>query len=149
MNLPTLATQGPMRWPASIPAGIVTWSVRSSVTRPSPWHSVQGTAMVVPALDGLGRHVIGAPLLVLDPCGHVPYVERPQSLFAEVEAFLERNDAPLHWVDLDGDLTLRSIPQADRTDRERARGVPETVQHAVSCRCVMPRILAGFLAPER
>jgi pimeloyl-ACP methyl ester carboxylesterase len=31
-----------------------------------------------------------AELVVLDACGHVPYVERPDALFAAIERFLER-----------------------------------------------------------
>ena len=32
--------------------------------------------------------VLGAELLVLEGCGHVPYVERPEPLFAALERFL-------------------------------------------------------------
>ena len=32
--------------------------------------------------------VMGARLVVLDDCGHVPYVEQPRALFAAVDAFL-------------------------------------------------------------
>jgi proline iminopeptidase len=31
---------------------------------------------------------IGAKLVVLDQCGHVPYVEQPEALFAAIEEFL-------------------------------------------------------------
>ncbi|CAA9306427.1 MAG: hypothetical protein AVDCRST_MAG40-705 [uncultured Gemmatimonadaceae bacterium] len=31
---------------------------------------------------------LGAPLVVLDACGHVPYVEQPAALFAAADAFL-------------------------------------------------------------
>ena len=31
---------------------------------------------------------IGAQIVLLDDCGHVPYVERPQALFSAIEAFL-------------------------------------------------------------
>lgn len=33
---------------------------------------------------------LGAQLVVLDPCGHVPYVEQPAPLFAAIDAFLRR-----------------------------------------------------------
>lgn len=33
---------------------------------------------------------MGADLLVLDDCGHVPYVEQPRALFAAVESFLSQ-----------------------------------------------------------
>jgi proline iminopeptidase len=33
---------------------------------------------------------LGAELVVLDHCGHVPYVEQPDGLFGAVEQFLER-----------------------------------------------------------
>ena len=31
---------------------------------------------------------LGAELVVLEECGHVPYVERPAPLFAAIESFL-------------------------------------------------------------
>lgn len=36
---------------------------------------------------------LGARLVVLDDCGHVPYVERPEPLFAAVRAFLHASAA--------------------------------------------------------
>ncbi|HWE43947.1 MAG TPA: alpha/beta fold hydrolase [Gemmatimonadaceae bacterium] len=43
-----------------------------------------------------GARALGAPLVVLEDCGHVPYVEQPGALFAEIGAFLatagERKD---------------------------------------------------------
>ena len=33
---------------------------------------------------------LGGELVVLDPCGHVPYVEQPAPLFAAIDAFLAR-----------------------------------------------------------
>ena len=69
--------------------------------------------VVIPALIVHGRedpiplesseiaaHALGARLVVLDHCGHVPYVEQPQSLFGAVRDFLTqttpvpRGDAP-------------------------------------------------------
>jgi pimeloyl-ACP methyl ester carboxylesterase len=35
---------------------------------------------------------MNARLVVLDDCGHVPYVEKPQQLFAAVDAFLAETD---------------------------------------------------------
>ena len=35
---------------------------------------------------------LGAELVVLDDCGHVPYVEQPGALFAAVDAFLAKTD---------------------------------------------------------
>ena len=34
---------------------------------------------------------LGASLVVIDQCGHVPYVEQPDELFAAIEDFLARN----------------------------------------------------------
>lgn len=34
-------------------------------------------------------HALGAELVVLDACGHVPYVEQPDRLFAALETFLQ------------------------------------------------------------
>ena len=36
----------------------------------------------------LGARAMGAPLVLIEDCGHVPYVEQPAVLFSEVEAFL-------------------------------------------------------------
>jgi proline iminopeptidase len=33
---------------------------------------------------------LGAELIVLDDCGHVPYVEQPDALFGAIAAFLKR-----------------------------------------------------------
>jgi proline iminopeptidase len=38
-----------------------------------------------------GARALGARLVVLEDCGHVPYVEQPDALFAALDAFL---DAP-------------------------------------------------------
>lgn len=35
-----------------------------------------------------GARAMGAPLVVLERCGHVPYVEQPAALFAALEEFL-------------------------------------------------------------
>lgn len=37
---------------------------------------------------------LGAERLWLDDCGHVPYVERPEALFATVAEFLDRTEPP-------------------------------------------------------
>jgi len=39
-----------------------------------------------------GAEVMKARLVVLDDCGHVPYVEQPARLFAAVDAFLAESD---------------------------------------------------------
>jgi proline iminopeptidase len=39
--------------------------------------------------------ITGARLAVLEDCGHVPYVEQPERLFAEVETFLDDTDQTL------------------------------------------------------
>ncbi|MDP9176249.1 MAG: alpha/beta hydrolase [Gemmatimonadota bacterium] len=39
-----------------------------------------------------GAKAMNAKLVVLDDCGHVPYVEKPQQLFAAVDAFLAETD---------------------------------------------------------
>ena len=35
-----------------------------------------------------GARALGAPLAMLEDCGHVPYVEQPVALFAAIDAFL-------------------------------------------------------------
>jgi proline iminopeptidase len=35
-----------------------------------------------------GARALGVPLVMLEDCGHVPYVEQPAALFAEIDAFL-------------------------------------------------------------
>jgi proline iminopeptidase len=37
----------------------------------------------------LASQALGAELVVIDRCGHVPYVEQPDALFAAIERFLE------------------------------------------------------------
>ena len=39
-----------------------------------------------------GSEVMGAELVLLDDCGHVPYVEQPGALFAALDRFLEATD---------------------------------------------------------
>ena len=39
-----------------------------------------------------GARAMNARLVVLDDCGHVPYVEKPNELFAAVDAFLAETD---------------------------------------------------------
>ena len=39
-----------------------------------------------------GAKAMNAKLIVLDDCGHVPYVEKPEQLFAAVDAFLAETD---------------------------------------------------------
>jgi proline iminopeptidase len=50
---------------------------------PIPLESSQGIA------EGLG-----AELVVLEDCGHVPYVEQPAALFATLDRFLHATDSP-------------------------------------------------------
>ena len=38
----------------------------------------------------LGARALGAPVVVIEQCGHVPYVEQPAALFAGIADFLER-----------------------------------------------------------
>jgi proline iminopeptidase len=84
----------------------VTGRVQQSV-----WESL-GEFDLLPALRGLrlsafvahGRQdpipvataaALGAESLYLDDCGHVPYVEQPERLFAAVRTFLDRTDPSL------------------------------------------------------
>lgn len=54
---------------------------------------VHGRQDPIPLLSSEeAAQILGAPLIVLDPCGHVPYVERPQSLMTEVGTFLDGTD---------------------------------------------------------
>lgn len=39
-----------------------------------------------------GSEAMGAELVLLDDCGHVPYVEQPGALFAALDRFLEASD---------------------------------------------------------
>jgi proline iminopeptidase len=39
-----------------------------------------------------GARAIGAELVLLDDCGHVPYVEQPAALFSALDDFLARTD---------------------------------------------------------
>jgi proline iminopeptidase len=41
-----------------------------------------------------GARALGARLVVLEDCGHVPYVEQPAALFAALDAFLDARPAP-------------------------------------------------------
>ena len=43
-------------------------------------------------------HALGAELLVLEDCGHVPYVEQPEQLFPPLLAFLSEPASPLPVV---------------------------------------------------
>jgi len=38
---------------------------------------------------------LGVPLVVLEDCGHVPYVEQPDGLFAAIRGFLDKTDGLL------------------------------------------------------
>jgi len=40
-------------------------------------------------------HALGTELVVLDDCGHVPYVEQPDRLFAALEPFLDETNPPV------------------------------------------------------
>jgi len=37
---------------------------------------------------------LGTDLVVLDECGHVPYVEQPEGLFAALDPFLDETNPP-------------------------------------------------------
>jgi proline iminopeptidase len=41
-----------------------------------------------------GAKAMGAQLVLLDDCGHVPYVEQPGQLFAALDEFLAASDSP-------------------------------------------------------
>jgi proline iminopeptidase len=78
----------------------------------SVWHSL-GDYDLIPRLGGIrrptlvvhgrddpiplasstaGAKAMNAKIVVLDDCGHVPYVEKPAQLFAAVDAFLSETD---------------------------------------------------------
>jgi len=42
-----------------------------------------------------GAEAMKARLVVLDDCGHVPYVEQPARLFAAIDAFLAESNPPV------------------------------------------------------
>jgi pimeloyl-ACP methyl ester carboxylesterase len=35
--------------------------------------------------------IMGAELVVIEQCGHVPYVEQPRALFAAIDTFLDKH----------------------------------------------------------
>jgi proline iminopeptidase len=41
-----------------------------------------------------GAKAMDAQLVLLDDCGHVPYVEQPGQLFAALDEFLAASDSP-------------------------------------------------------
>ncbi len=54
---------------------------------------VHGRDDPIPAASSIeGAKAMKAQLVLLDDCGHVPYVERPAELFAAVDAFLAETD---------------------------------------------------------
>jgi proline iminopeptidase len=61
--------------------------VRARATEPSL--IVHGREDPIPLASSVAAaHALGARLVVIDDCGHVPYVERPEPLFAALEQFL-------------------------------------------------------------
>ena len=44
------------------------------------------------ASSSAGASALGTNLVVLDECGHVPYVEQPKSLFAALDPFLNESN---------------------------------------------------------
>jgi proline iminopeptidase len=64
--------------------------------RPSgaPVLFVHGRDDPIPAASSIeGAEAMGAELVLLDDCGHVPYVEQPGQLFAVLDRFLAATDS--------------------------------------------------------
>ena len=56
---------------------------------------VHGRDDPIPAASSIeGAKVMKAQLVLLDDCGHVPYVEQPGQLFAALDKFLAASDSP-------------------------------------------------------
>jgi proline iminopeptidase len=63
----------------------------SSVTCPTLF--VHGRDDPIPVESSIeGARAMGAELVLLDDCGHVPYVEQPAALFSALDDFLARTD---------------------------------------------------------
>ena len=71
------------------------YDIREALARVDcPTLIVHGRQDPIPLLSSEeAAQILGAPLVVLDPSGHVPYVERPQSLFPEIVSFLDRTES--------------------------------------------------------
>ena len=46
--------------------------------------------------EAIARGIFGATLVVLEACGHVPYVEAPDALFAAIDHFLSAGADIIH-----------------------------------------------------
>lgn len=67
--------------------------VRARAT--APMLVVHGREDPIPLASSVAATgALGARLVILEHCGHVPYVERPEPLFAALEQFLMPNSAP-------------------------------------------------------
>jgi proline iminopeptidase len=56
---------------------------------------VHGRDDPIPAASSIaGAGAMGAEVVLLDDCGHVPYVEQPEKLFAALDKFLSETDPP-------------------------------------------------------
>jgi pimeloyl-ACP methyl ester carboxylesterase len=54
---------------------------------------IQGRDDPIPLASSVeAARVIGTNLVVLDDCGHVPYVEQPERLFAALDTFLDETN---------------------------------------------------------
>ena len=57
---------------------------------------VSGRDDPIPTASTLdAAHALGTEALLLDECGHVPYVEQPQQLFATLDKFLDETTPPV------------------------------------------------------
>ena len=57
---------------------------------------VHGRDDPIPAASSIeGAKAMNAQLVLLDGCGHVPYVEQPGQLFAALDTFLAASDSPV------------------------------------------------------
>ena len=60
-----------------------------------PTFIVHGRDDPIPLASSVeAARALGTNLLVLDECGHVPYVEQPQKLFAALDSFLDETNPP-------------------------------------------------------
>ena len=60
-----------------------------------PTFMVHGRDDPIPLASSVeAARALGTNLVVLDECGHVPYVEQPQKLFAALDSFLDETNPP-------------------------------------------------------
>ena len=108
-----------MRWPSWIPAGISTVSVRSSMTRPPPWHSSQGVSIFRPEPAQSGHACVrtNSPNTLRVTCcsrpapPHVGHVEISDAGLRAAPAAVRARDR-----DLERDVARDAVRRVDEVD---------------------------------